>query len=743
MIDSFVKPKKNTIGTIPVFLITISTILGAILFLRLGWAVGNSGLLNVIGMIILGHMITIPTAFAIAEIATNQKVQGGGTYYIISRSFGLRIGAAIGMALYLSQAISIAFYIIAFSEAFTPLLEYLNQEFNLILLDKRVISIPTMGILAFIMLKKQVTIGMNTLFFIAVILFGSILLFFIGKPATPLKDVDISASIMEGKSFFQVFKIIFPAFTGLAAGLGLARSLKNPTKSIPEGTLYATFGGFIIYIFVAIKLTFSASPAELSADYLIMQNIAYWGPAIPIGLAVASIASAIGSFIVANKTLQFIGQDNVFPNQYLNSWLSKGKSFSNISSNAIIVSTVIAILFLAIGELDFVAEIITMLFLLTYGTICTISVLEHFAADPSYRPTFRSRWYISLAGGLLSFWLMFKINWEFTTFSLTLLAVFYHMSTNMNLREKSGLVKLFRGVLFQLSRQLQIATQRVNEEDDISNWRPFVLCISQDSFKRRSAFDFLRWISYKYGFGTYIHYMEGYLSKASYTESKEIFDNLVKLAKGTKNRVYLNTIISPSYTSAIAQVIQLPGISGRGNNMMLFEFSRSEPGSLADVLNNYSLLQTTGFDVCILNTGYKGFGYKKDIHVWITSQDYDNANLMILIAYILLGHPEWEHGIIKIFALYKSEEIEEKSKNLISIIKAGRLPISLSNVQLIPAENISDMKKIISKYSLDADLTIVGFRSELIKPKGIELFTGFEDVGNILFVNSNKEKEIK
>ena len=74
--------------------------------------------------------VTIPTALAIAEIATNQKVEGGGEYYIISRSFGLVIGSSIGIALYFSQAISVAFYIIAFAEAFSSLFQYLITTYQ-------------------------------------------------------------------------------------------------------------------------------------------------------------------------------------------------------------------------------------------------------------------------------------------------------------------------------------------------------------------------------------------------------------------------------------------------------------------------------------------------------------------------------------------------------------------------------------------------------------------------------------
>jgi hypothetical protein len=284
--------------------------------------------------------------------------------------------------------------------------------------------------------------------------------------------------------------------------------------------------------------------------------------------------------------------------------------------------------------------------MVTYGAICLVSLLEHFAADPSYRPTFRSRWYISFIGTVLSFWLMFRMSSYYALAALIIMGVIYWMITVQS-EERRGFAKLFRGVIFQLSRQLQVLAQRANKEDVEANWRPFVICISKDSFVRQSAFDMLRWLSYKYGFGTYIHYIEGYLSKQTTRESKEVLQRLIGLASGNKNRVYLDTMISPSYTSAIAQAVQLSGVSGRGNNMILFEFSRTDPEAFNRALDNYSLIYSAGFDVCVLNTSYKGFGYRKEVHIWITTHDYENANLMILLAYILLGHPEWNKGILK------------------------------------------------------------------------------------------------
>ncbi|MDD4224743.1 MAG: amino acid permease, partial [Mariniphaga sp.] len=716
-----------------------STILGAILFLRFGWAIGHVGFWGVIGIILLGHVVSIPTAFAIAEIATNQRVYGGGAYYIISRSFGMNIGGAIGVTLFLSQAISVAFYIIAFGEAFEPLLNWINDQFGVYIADRRWISVPTMLILALLILKRGANLGMKALYVVVTILGTSILFFLLGQPSSEPEDINLFSRVTEPEDFFYVFTILFPAFTGLAAGLGLSGDLKNPQRSIPQGTLWATFVGMIIYIFVAWKLAISATPEELVNNQLIMSKIAIWGPIIPLGLAAASLSSALGSIIVAPRTLQAMGFDNIFPHNKMNKWLALGKKDDNEPFNGALVSIIIATVFVCIGDINSVAQIISMFFMVTYGAICLISFLEHFAADPAYRPTFRSSWYISLVGTLFSFWLMFKMNATYAAFSLLIMGMIYYIVMIGN-EENQGINKLLRGVIFQLSRQMQLFLQRAENLETQKGWRPFGVCISNETFNRQSAFDIMRWISYKYGFGTYIHFIKGYLNAETTAESRKTLARLIKLTQGTKNRVYLDSIISPSYTSAIAQVVQLSGISGKGNNLILFEFSRLTPENIKEITENYQIVESMGFDICILNSSYKNFGYKKEIHIWIKPDDYRNGNLMILLGYIILGHPDWKKGKIKIFALYPSESMEEKRKQLLELIKTGRLPISPSNITMVSFEE-GHKKKVITKYSVDADLTLIGFTTEMLK--NTEEFTkGFDSLGNILFVNANRAKAI-
>ncbi|HKI89004.1 MAG TPA: hypothetical protein VKA38_08260, partial [Draconibacterium sp.] len=641
-------------------------------------------------------------------------------------------------ALFLSQAISVAFYVIAFGEAFEPLIDWIYKTYGFYIPDRRWISIPTMALLSLLILTKGANLGMKALYFVVAILLTSLAMFFMGDSSIKPVEVNFHAHIPDHSNFFYVFTIIFPAFTGLAAGLGLSGDLKNPKKAIPRGTLWATVVGMFVYVAVAYKFTISATPGDLAGDQLIMSKIALWGPIIPIGLAAASLSSALGSIIVAPRTLQAIGFDDIFPQKSLNHWFARGKKKDNEPVNGSLITIVIAFVFVIVGDINFVAQIISMFFMVTYGAICLISFLEHFAADPAYRPTFRSNWYISLIGALFSFWLMFQMNASYAAISLVIMGIIYYV-VMLNNEENQGLNKLFRGVIFQLSRQLQIMLQRADSNKDTS-WRPFGVCISHDTFKRRSAFDIMRWISYKYGFGTYIHFIKGYLNEKNTEESKKVLDRLIQLSAGSKNRVYLDTIISPSYTSAIAQVVQLSGISGKGNNLILFEFSRTDPGNLKEITANYSLVESAGFDICILNTSYKSFGYKKEIHIWISPEDYRNANLMILLGYIILGHPDWKRGHIKIFALYPEKYMDEKRRQLLELIKTGRLPISPANISMVPFET-QNRKEVIMKYSADADLTLIGFTSEMLT-KIEELSEGYQDLGNILFVGSNRAKAI-
>lgn len=789
---------KQKFGTAPVFFTAISTILGAIMFLRFGFAVGMVGLAGTMAIILVGHAVTIPTAMAIAEIATNQKVEGGGEYYIISRSFGLVIGSTIGMALYMSQAISVAFYIMAFTEAFKPLVAWILNTYPLVpwaewlISQPQTIGIPALLLLTALILTKGADLGVKVLYSVVFILTIALLAFFLGSTDyAQNNDIDFFNSYAGGEetaaglneltqaddtdtvyfngeavvprevpsaapaspptpkpdipkiSFFTVFAIIFPAFTGMTAGVGLSGDLKDPGRSIPLGTLAATIGGMVIYFFMAWKLSISASPEALAdTSRLVMADIAWQGWwIIPLGLAAATISSALGSILVAPRTLQAIAADKIFPAPALNSWISRGKGGNNEPYNASLITVLLAAFFVMLGALDSVAEIISMFFMVTYGSLCLISFLNHFAADPSYRPTFRSKWYVSLFGALACFGLMFFMNSTYAALAVLLIGILYVYIAYAN-PDKRSMALIFQGVIFQFSRRLQIFLQKADKEEKKS-WRPSVIAASNATFTRLGAFDLLRWLSQKYGFGTYLHYVNGYLSHEKSEEAAIIKERIIRMAEVTDSRIYVDTIVSPSYTSAIAQIVQFPGIAGTENNLLLLEYSKINHDGLSDIIDNFKLIKAVDFNVGILGLSERGFGLKKAIHVWITRAHYESANLMILLAYVMTGHPDWHGAQIKLFAVFEESKLAEEEQALYDLIETGQLPISRNNIDVLCRMDDSDSKSVIARKSGEADLVILGFRDEALKRIGEDYFAGYDEIGNVLFVNASEEVEIR
>jgi len=734
---------KKRFGTLPVFFTAISTILGAILFLRFGFAVGTLGFWGALLLIMIGYAVTIPTALAISELATNKRVEGGGEYFIISRSFGLNIGATIGIALYLSQAISVAFYIIAFTEAFEFLFSFFADSLSVIL-PRQVISLPVTAVMGLIILRKGANTGLKTLYIVIGILFISLLLFFLGHPvAGGAAPVRIPAGDIRNMSdFFIVFAICFPAFTGMTAGVGLSGDLKNPARSIPVGTIVATLIGMIVYIGVIYKLSVSASSEDMLENQLIMSKIAIGGVFIvPLGLAASTLSSALGSVMVGPRTLQALANDASLPSMRLNRWLASGRSRDGEPVNATLVTLIIAIIFVSVGSVNAVAEIITMFFLVTYGSLCLISFLNHFGSSPSYRPSFRSRWYLSLTGFLVSVLVMFKINTLYALTAILLMIVIYSFIKHYH-RNRQGLESLFANTLFQINRNLQVYLQRSDSKKKEKEWRPGVICISKDSFKREQAFRLLNWLSYSYGFSTYLHRIEGYYSKATSQQAAAELAKLIEHYETSHNHVYVDTIISPSYTSAIVQAIQVPGISGMENNMVVFEYDKENPDNLGEIIENIRLIKAGDFDICLLASAAKEMVYKKGIHVWIDFDEPENASLLILLSFIVMGHPDWKKSSIKIFSTCKPEQYAETQRELFDLIKTGRLPITEKNVEIIKTEPGDSVKKIINIRSAAAALVMTGFRTENLKHNGEAVLNGYDNTGTVLFVNSHNQKEI-
>ena len=729
--------KKNSFGTATVYFTSLSTILGAILFLRFDWATGSLGFIGVLFVIFIGHLITIPTALAISEIATNKRVEGGGVYFIISRSFGLNIGSGIGLTLFFSQAISIAFYVIAFTESFFPLFDWLKSEYE-VDLPRQVISVPVLGILSLIMLRHGAEIGMKMLYLVVFALGLSLFMFFLGSPTG---DDGIPRSFWDDPyfsldNFSVVFAICFPAFTGMAAGVGMSGDLKNPSRSIPLGTLLATFSGMLIYAFVSYKFHVSASrPELLDRQHFAMVDIALGGVVFfIIGLAASTFSSALGSIMVAPRTLQALANDEVFPSKKLNSRLSRTNEKTGEPKYATVITLLIALIFVLMGDIDAVAQIISMFFIVTYGAICLISFLHHFGAAPSYRPSFRSRWYFSLLGFVMSLVVMFQISIFYATLSLAIM-LFINILANHFHKDRQGMEAIFLNALFQLNRKLQVFIQQSRRVR--FTWRPSVLCIHPSSWEHDNVFNLVNWIASRHGFGTFILYEKGLFDRQSRQNAQKMKNQMITEMKSVKHNVFIDTLVSPSFTSAIAQAVQLPGVSGMENNMMLLEIPNHDPQVYESILSNYSMLHSEDFDLALLATG-SSINPSRDIHIWLSFENIAETHLLILLSYIISGNKSWKHSSIQLFELVMGYDLGEVRRKNLELIQTGRLPITAKNITLV--HNTPTLEEGVARYSGKCGLCILGISEEQLLSDNAAYLRKFNFLSNVLFIRSQKNR---
>ena len=732
-------------GTAPVFLASISTILGAILFLRFGYAVGHVGLWGSLMIILLGHLVTIPTVLAVSEIATNRRVAGGGAYFIISRSFGTSIGGAIGIALYLSQAISVAFYLVAFAEAFEPVYDWAAFTYDLSP-DPRWVSLPSAVLLLALMLTKGADVGVRALWVVCAILGGAIAAFLLGEGPEAIRPdgLNLTARIDNPDPFGIVFATCFPAFTGMIAGLGLSGDLKNPQRSIPLGTIGATVAGMFVYALVAVKLAHSATPDALAEDQFIMSQIALWGPSIYVGLGAAALSSALGSILVAPRTLQALARDKVSPIPRVNTLLEQGSGETQEPVNATLVSGAVAIVFVVLGDVDFIAQILSMFFMVTYGALCAVSFLEYFAGNPAYRPTFRSRWYLSLVGAVMCGLLMIQMNPLYALVSILLMLGIY-FGLRRSRRGERDFAAIFEGTMYQLTRRLQITLQQNRVERSDGGWRPSVVAVTRFGERRLGHFDLLRWLSHRHGFGHFIQFLEGEYSFSEEIEARLQVQKLVERTEISRAGVFVDSMICPSFRLALANTLQMPGISGLPNNCLLLEFDKDRPEEITEIVDGARLAMDSMFNILVLRSTKYRFGYRASIHLWVTDDTIENAALMLLLAYIIVGHRDWNRAEIHLFACSEAKSDAEREKDkLSSLMKEGRLPISPQNVTAVPYSGERSLEREVSRRSSKADLLVAGLTADEIALDGAATaLQAYESANDVLFVHATQAVSIE
>ncbi len=683
------KPEQSSgLGTFGgVYTPSILTILGVIMYLRFGWVVGNVGLLGTILIVTLSNLITFLTALSVCAIATDRVVKAGGAYYMISRSLGIETGGAVGIPLYFAQALSVALYTIGFAESVGEIIPSLAGYQLYIALGITII----VGILAL----TSAEIAIKAQYFIMAAIALSLVSFFLGSP---VESTQIEWWRTTDNSFWQVFAVFFPAVTGIMAGVNLSGDLKDPTKSLPMGTLAAVGTGYAVYMIIPIFMAFRADAQTLVDEPFLMARMSLWGGAIALGVWGATLSSAIGSILGAPRVLQALARDGVLPKQL--TFLGRGNGKNDEPRIGTAVTLAIAIAAVCLGDLNLIAPVLTMFFLTTYLVLNVSAGIESFLQSPSFRPTFKVSWILSFLGALGCLGVMFLINAVATIIAALIVLTIYLYLQAQELNVTWGDTR--RGMWMAF---LRTGIYQVDHFEDPKTWRPHILAFSSSPEKNWSVVELADSFNHK-GLLTVISVIkkwENYqtiknieVAKREYIEEKNV-QALVKLITADKPFQIIPQLID---TYGIGPLI--PNTVVLGNIKISQQDNEEYHHQYCQMITQ---IHSKNKNIVILKESEnKGFGNYNRIDIWWRGMKA-NGSLMLLLAHLLRFDFHWRRSTILLkLKIERESDLAPTKKRLQDLIEK-------LNIDLIPEVIVSqetDFKKVIISNSQEADLIFVG-----------------------------------
>lgn len=671
-----------------VFTPSILTILGVIMYMRLGLVVGHAGMLGAIGIILIAHVVSIPTGLSVSSIATDRKVKAGGVYYIISRSLGLSIGGALGIALYVGMSFSIALYIIGFCENFNEFIGIGVTPNTLRIVGTLVlIAVTTLAFISTsLAIKAQFFILTAIALSLVSILFGS------HDLQGSVDYLPFTGNSQEsGRSLAELFGIYFPAVTGFTAGVSMSGDLKDPRRSIPVGTMAAIGVGLVVYLGLAVFLGITVDGESLRTDRNIMLRIAWIAPFVTAGIWAATISSALGSILGAPRILQALSVDKITPR-----FFGKGFGPANEPRNALLFTALLAEMAIMIGELDVVARIVSMFYMTTYGFLNLTCALESWAS-PDFRPDFKIPNWISVIGALASFILMIQLDLlAMIGATVIMIGIFVYLKRRELGTEADDAwdgvwASVVRMGLFKLNQK------HVRKR----NWRPNVILFSGGTKARPHLIDFGRWLVGNRGLLSNFELVENYNADVIFPKAKQSLPGSDRFPGIFTRRQSCSTIYE-----GMEMIVRSYGFSGMEPNTVMTGWARQtrDPLRFAEIVKVMSDLD---YNILMLDYDERvGFGAKKRIDIWWRGAG-NNVSLALMLVKFILMADEWRQATVRVLIMnpdvIQTDKINHNMRRVLDDIRIA------ADVKVI--DNSVEQRsflEIIRTESREADLTLIG-----------------------------------
>jgi len=714
--------KLKKFGTFSgVFTPSILTILGVIMYLRFPTIIGQAGLINTIGIIIIAHIISITTSLSVASLSTDKTVKTGGTYFMISRSLGLPIGGTLGLALFVGLSFSVSLYLIGFAESF---LTYWN-------LDTSINSVRITGTIILIAVTTitfiSTSLAIKSQYFIMAAIFLSLLSIFFGHHEFTPKEIHLKP-LADAAPFMLLFGIFFPAVTGFEAGVSMSGDLKDAKKSLPLGAIAAVGVGFVVYLGLALFYSLTVDAEALMNDPQILFKISLVPALVIIGIWGATLSSALGSILGAPRILQAIAMDKIAPKIF-----AKGTGKTEEPRNALLLAFVIAEAGILIGQLDVIARIVSMFFITTYAFLNLACAIESWSSS-DFRPAFKIPRFVSILGAVSAFIVMILLDFIALAGAVVVLGLLLFFLRRKELYLETG--DAWSSFWTNLAKRSLL--RLTNEKTDNRNWRPNIILFRGGKQDRLHLVELGLAMSGKLGALTDFELI---VNGGSFGHSVPL-QNQNKLKKG--DDFFSRQFSCNSLESGIKSVTSVYGFSGFEPNTVMMGWSRDTENTkfLVNVLSD---LKKKNLNAIFLDYDKRGgFGKKENIDIWWNGKGRLLSFSLNLMRFIL-ADSEWRDANVRILVINSDNKITDKLyRNTKALLEEKRIA---AQVKIISDDFGTRSKEmIINSESANSDLIILGISPDPTSytEKYIDAFNRISELPSSMLIlsPSNEFEEI-
>ncbi|XP_053185881.1 solute carrier family 12 member 9-like [Scomber japonicus] len=587
---------------------TLLSMFSVVVFLRIGFVVGHAGFYESIAMFLVAYLIITMTVLSVCAISTNGALDAGGAYYMISRALGPEFGGSIGIMFFLANVCGSALYVLGLVEA-------IISTFGVPEVGAAVIAGPYqvlpsgywwsllygtgLLLLCFIVCLVGASIYAKATFIIVIIVttvLASIFIsFFIMGPRVvilsgtsvlnstgltnasytglrlhtlkgnllPNYTVDYTTHAMM--SFATVFAVMFNGCTGIMAGSNMSGDLKNPSYSIPRGTLAAVLITFVTYNLLSLLVASSCERHLLQRDYSFLRDINIWPPMVTIGIYSSTVSAAMSNLIGASRILYALSKDDLFGGVLA---LARKTSRSGNPWASVLISWLFVQVVLFTGKLNTIAGIVTIFFLMVYAAVNLACLALEWASAPNFRPSFRCfTWHTCTLGILGCLVMMFLINaiYAFASiaFMLLLLMLIHYLGPISNWGYISQAL-----IFHQVRKYLLMLDVR---KDHVKFWRPQVLLMVANP---RSCVGLMTFINDLKKSGLYVlgHVKLGLLDGLPSDPLQSHYNSWLSLVDHLNIKSFVNLTLAASVRHGVQNLLFITGFGGMRPNTLVLGF---------------------------------------------------------------------------------------------------------------------------------------------------------------------------